>query len=130
LVEDPRFTSNAERMKNLDALIDALTTRLRKWKVKDLIAALEAAGVPCGPINSIADMAADPQALAREMVVELDHPRAGRTRALGLPIKLSATPGSVTRPAPTFGQHTREVLGEFGFSAAEIDALYAANAVA
>ena len=51
-------------------------------------------------------------------------------RALGLPIKLSATPGGITRPAPTFGQHTREVLGEFGFSAAEIDALYAANAVA
>jgi crotonobetainyl-CoA:carnitine CoA-transferase CaiB-like acyl-CoA transferase len=95
-----------------------------------LIQALDAAGVPCGPINSIADVAADPQALAREMVVELEHPRAGRTRALGLPVKLSRTPGKVTRPAPTFGQHTREVLAEFGFSAAEIEALYAAKAVA
>jgi len=79
--------------------------------------------VPCGPINSIADMAADPQALAREMVVELDHPRAGATRALGLPIKLSASPGKVVRPAPLLGQHTREVLAEFGFSASEIEAL-------
>jgi crotonobetainyl-CoA:carnitine CoA-transferase CaiB-like acyl-CoA transferase len=130
LLQDPRFANNAERMKHLDALTEVMDAKLRTWKTKDLIAALEAVGVPCGPINSIADMAADPQTAAREMVVELEHPRAGRTRALGLPIKLSATPGAVTRPAPTFGQHTREVLAEFGFSAAEIDALYAANAVA
>jgi crotonobetainyl-CoA:carnitine CoA-transferase CaiB-like acyl-CoA transferase len=62
------------------------------------------------------------------MVVELEHPIAGRTRALGLPIKLSASPGKVTRAAPALGQHTREVLAEFGFSAAEIDALYASGA--
>ena len=127
---DPRFSSNAERMKHLHELVPLIDARLRARKVKEVIAALEAAGVPCGPINSIADMTADPQAVAREMVVELEHPRAGRTRALGLPIKLSATPGAVGRPAPTFGQHTREVLAEFGFSTEEIDALYAANAVA
>jgi crotonobetainyl-CoA:carnitine CoA-transferase CaiB-like acyl-CoA transferase len=130
LLQDARFASNAERMKNLQALTESLNGLLRGWKNKDLIKALEAAGVPCGPINSIADVAADPHALAREMMVELEHPRAGRTRALGLPIKLSRTPGKVTRPAPTFGQHTREVLAEFGFSAAEIDALYDAKAVA
>ena len=127
---DPRFASNSERMKNLNALVPLMNERIGKRKLGELLAALDAAGVPCGPINSIADVAADPQALAREMVVELDHPRAGRTRALGLPVKLSATPGGVRRPAPTFGQHTREVLGEFGFSAAEIDDLYAAKAVA
>jgi crotonobetainyl-CoA:carnitine CoA-transferase CaiB-like acyl-CoA transferase len=130
LLQDARFASNAERMKNLDALTEMMNSKISRCKKSELIPALEAAGVPCGPINSIADVAADPHALAREMVVELEHPRAGRTRALGLPIKLSRTPGGVSRPAPTFGQHTREVLGEFGFSAAEIDDLYAANAVA
>ncbi|MGH8735559.1 MAG: CaiB/BaiF CoA transferase family protein, partial [Burkholderiales bacterium] len=127
---DRRFADNSARMKNLPALVELMNHRIQKWQQKELLAALEAEGVPCGPINSIADMAADPQTLAREMVVELDHPRAGRTRALGLPVKLSRTPGKVARPAPTFGQHTREVLAEFGFSVAEIDALYAANAVA
>ena len=98
-------------MKNLDALDRVMNARLKNRKVDELIEALEAEGVPCGRINSIAEVAADPQALAREMVVELEHPRAGRTRALGLPVKLSRTPGKVSRPAPLLGQHTREVLG-------------------
>jgi crotonobetainyl-CoA:carnitine CoA-transferase CaiB-like acyl-CoA transferase len=127
-LEDPRFGSNADRMKNLDALVPLMNARLKVHKVDDLIKALEADGVPCGRINSIADVAADPQALAREMVVELEHPRAGRTRALGLPVKLSRTPGKVSRPAPVLGQHTREVLEEFGFARAEIDALVASGA--
>jgi crotonobetainyl-CoA:carnitine CoA-transferase CaiB-like acyl-CoA transferase len=129
-LQDPRFASNAERMKNLAALDRTMSERLKGRKVDELIKALEAEGVPCGRINSIADVAADPQALARDMVVELDHPRAGRTRALGLPIKLSRTPGKVSRPAPLLGQHTREVLEEFGFSAGEVDALYACGAAA
>ena len=127
-LEDPRFRSNAERMKNLDALTIVMNARLKDRKVDELIKALEAQGVPCGRINSIAEVAADPQALAREMVVELDHPRAGRTRALGLPVKLSRTPGKVSRPAPVLGQHTREVLEEFGFSRAEIEALVQSGA--
>ena len=125
---DARFASNSERMKNLPALVELMNARIQKWKLDDLLAALEAEGVPCGPINSIAQMAADPQTLAREMVVELEHPRAGRTRALGLPVKLSRTPGKVTRPAPLLGQHTREVLAEFGFSSSEIEALIATGA--
>jgi crotonobetainyl-CoA:carnitine CoA-transferase CaiB-like acyl-CoA transferase len=129
-IDDPRFRSNADRMKNLQALTEVMDARLRTRSKKEWIAALEAEGVPCGPIQSIAEMAADPQTAAREMVIELEHPRAGRTRALGLPIKLSATAGRVTRPAPLLGEHTREVLGEFGFSAAEIDALYASGAAA
>jgi crotonobetainyl-CoA:carnitine CoA-transferase CaiB-like acyl-CoA transferase len=120
---DERFRDNAERMKNLPALVELMNARLRTRAVREWTAALEAEGVPCGPINSVAEMAADPQTLARAMVVELEHPRAGRTRALGLPVKLSATPGEVARPAPLLGQHTREVLREYGFTSREIDDL-------
>jgi crotonobetainyl-CoA:carnitine CoA-transferase CaiB-like acyl-CoA transferase len=127
-IEDPRFRSNADRMKHLEALIPLMNARMKARTVRDWTTVLEAEGVPCGPINSIADMAADPQTAAREMVVELDHPRAGRTRALGLPIKLSASPGKVSRAAPLLGQHTREVLEEFGFSSDEIDRLLASGA--
>ena len=128
LLKDARFASNAERMKNLPALTAALEPHIKMRRVRELLAALDDAGVPCGPINSIADMASDPQTGAREMVVELEHPRAGRTRALGLPVKLSRTPGKVTRPAPLMGQHTREVLAEFGFSKEEIEALVRSGA--
>jgi crotonobetainyl-CoA:carnitine CoA-transferase CaiB-like acyl-CoA transferase len=129
-IDDARFRTNAERMKHLEPLVALMNERLKARTVREWITALEAEGVPCGPINSIADMVADPQTVARAMVVELEHARAGRTRALGLPIKLSATPGRVTRPAPLLGEHTRQVLGEFGFSATEIDALYACGAAA
>jgi len=127
---DERFSTNGERMKNLDALVPLVNAKLGHKTVREWTALLAAEGVPCGPINSIRDMAADPQTLAREMVVELEHPRAGRTRALGLPIKFSATPGRVARPAPCYGEHTLEVLGEFGFPAAEIEALLASGAAA
>jgi crotonobetainyl-CoA:carnitine CoA-transferase CaiB-like acyl-CoA transferase len=129
-IEDPRFRTNAERMKNLPDLTALINEKLKSRTVRHWIAALEAQGVPCGPIQSIADMVADPQTAAREMVVELNHPTAGRTRALGLPIKLSATPGGVKRPAPMLGEHTREVLAEFGLSPAEIESLYACGAAA
>jgi crotonobetainyl-CoA:carnitine CoA-transferase CaiB-like acyl-CoA transferase len=127
---DQRFSTNAERMKNLDALVPLVNAKLAHRAVREWIELLESEGVPCGPINSIGDMVSDPQTLARDMVVELDHPRAGRTRALGLPIKFSVTPGRVARPAPGYGEHTREVLGEFGFSAEEIEALFAGGAAA
>jgi crotonobetainyl-CoA:carnitine CoA-transferase CaiB-like acyl-CoA transferase len=127
---DERFRTNADRMKHVEALVPLINAKLEHKTVKEWTALLEAEGVPCGPINSIGDMAADPQTLARDMVVELDHPRAGRTRALGLPIKFSATPGRVARPAPCYGEHTREVLDEFGFSAPEIEALLASGAAA
>jgi crotonobetainyl-CoA:carnitine CoA-transferase CaiB-like acyl-CoA transferase len=125
---DERFRTNADRMKNLAALTALMNEKLAARPVRHWLAALEAEGVPCGPINSIADMAADPQTAARDMVVELEHPRAGRTRALGLPVKLSRTSGKVARPAPLLGQHTREVLAEFGFSRDEIEQLVASGA--
>jgi crotonobetainyl-CoA:carnitine CoA-transferase CaiB-like acyl-CoA transferase len=130
LIADPRFASNGERMKNLAALTPLIAERMKKRPSADWIREFEAAGMPVGPINRIGDMLADPQVAAREMVVDLDHPRAGRTKAIGLPIKFSETPGAVTRPSPLLGQHTREVLESLGYDPAAIDRLAASGAVA
>ncbi len=129
LITDPRFADNSGRMANRETLATLLSEQLRQRSTHDWLQALDAAGVPAGPINSIGQMAADPQTLARNMVVDLQHPVAGATRALGVPVKLSATPGNIRRPAPTFGQHTRQVLLAHGFSSAEISALAAEGAV-
>jgi crotonobetainyl-CoA:carnitine CoA-transferase CaiB-like acyl-CoA transferase len=128
LIVDPRFRTNADRMHNRAALIEILSAKTRERTTGELVAELDAAGIPAGPVNRIGEMLADPHVLAREMIVETDHPVAGPTRALGVPVKLSRTPGSVRRPAPLLGQHTREVLREAGFRDAEIDALVESGA--
>ena len=120
---DPRFVDNAARMANLDALVAAIDAVLGTRDAADWLAAFEAAGVPAGPVHSIGDALSHPQTRARGMVVELDHPQAGRTAAIGPPLKFSATPASVTRAAPLLGEHTREVLREHGWGDAAIDAL-------
>jgi crotonobetainyl-CoA:carnitine CoA-transferase CaiB-like acyl-CoA transferase len=117
-------------MANRDALVDAMTQVLAGRTCAEWLAAFDAAGVPAGPVHSIGEALAHPQTLARGMVVDLVHPQAGATKALGCPLHFSATPASVTRPAPLLGEHTREVLGEHGFAAAEIDALVADGTVA
>lgn len=129
LIEDARFKTNSNRMANRDELARLLGDHLKQRSTAEWLKDLDAAGIPAGPINDIAAMAADPQTLAREMVVELDHPKAGRTRALGLPIKFSETPGKIVSPAPMLGQHTREVLLGVGYSDAEVDALAAEGAI-
>ena len=123
LADDPRFIDNAARMQNLPALIDILTLHFRTRTTSDWLAQFEAAGVPAGPVLSIGEMLTDPQVLARRMVVEVEHSRLGRMKTLGPPVKFSATPGEVRSGAPLLGEHTREVLREYGYSDAEIDKL-------
>lgn len=130
LIGDARFVTNSARMANREELARLLGEHLRTRTTADWLAALDAAGIPAGPINDIAHMSTDPQVRAREMIVELEHPVAGCTKALGVPVKFGATPGNIRRPAPTYGQHTREVLQQHGFDAAEIAALVAEGAVA
>jgi crotonobetainyl-CoA:carnitine CoA-transferase CaiB-like acyl-CoA transferase len=130
LIADPRFEDNAARMANLPALVAILTEHFRHKTSAEWLAELDSAGVPAGPVFDIPQMLAYPQTIAREMVVETAHPRAGATKSIGLPIKFSQTPGAVLRPAPLFGQHTREVCREAGFSDAEIDAMIAGGAIA
>jgi crotonobetainyl-CoA:carnitine CoA-transferase CaiB-like acyl-CoA transferase len=129
LSDDPRFATNADRMRNLPALQEALTPLFKIRTSAEWLRRLEEAGVPAGPVLDVGQMHADPQALARDMIVETTHPVAGPVKSLGLPIKFSETPGSVRRPAPILGEHTREVLIEYGFSDAEADQLAAQGAV-
>jgi crotonobetainyl-CoA:carnitine CoA-transferase CaiB-like acyl-CoA transferase len=127
--DDPRFVNNADRMRNLATLTEMLSPLFQRRTVAEWLRRLEDAGVPAGPVLDIAQMHADPQALAREMNVETVHPTAGEVKAIGLPIKFSETPGGVHQPAPLFGQHTREVLREAGYSDAEIDQLAQQGAI-
>jgi crotonobetainyl-CoA:carnitine CoA-transferase CaiB-like acyl-CoA transferase len=129
LAEDARFQTNRERMRNLAQLTLLISEKLRERPSAEWIHAFEAAGVPVGPVNQIGDMLADPQVAAREMVLEVDHPRAGRTQALGMPIKFSEARGELTRPAPLLGQHSREILDRLGYSTQEIKALERDGAV-
>jgi len=128
--EDPRFRTNSDRMANLPALVALMNEVIAAQDKAHWIAAFDAAGVPVGPVNTIAEALADPQTLARGMVVETMHPQAGATRSLGCPVHFSATPTSVTRPAPLLGEHTREVLAAAGYSTPEIDAFVAEGVVA
>jgi len=130
LADDPRFRTNGDRMRNLDALVPIISAATRAKPSAHWVTEFDAAGVPVGPINKVGDMLADPQVLAREMVVEVDHPNAGRMKTLGTPIKFSDTPAKVERPAPLLGQHTDEVLASLGYGPADIARLRAEGAVA
>jgi len=112
LATDPRFVTNAERVKHNDALVALLQARLETRPTAHWLGELQAAGIPAAPVLTHDQVFTHPQTLARDMVVEVEHAKAGRSRTLGIAVKLSDTPGAVTRAAPTLGQHTDEVLAE------------------
>jgi len=112
---DPRFVTNADRMANLKELEGVLTEIFKTKSKAEWLELLEKAGVPAGPVMDVCEMFEDPHAQARDMIPTVEHARLGPVRTLGLPIKLSETPGKVASGAPLFGQHTHEVLGEYGF---------------
>jgi CoA:oxalate CoA-transferase len=120
IASDPRFETMKARLANygdLRPMIDRVISTMTRAEV---MAAMSEVGIPAGPINTVAEILEDPQIHAREMVVELTHPEYGPLRMLGIPIKLSDTPGIVENPPPTFGQHNREVLAKLGYKENEI----------
>lgn len=120
--DDPRYATNTARMANLSGLTAEIAAVLKTRSQAHWLDAFDKAGVPVGPVNNMEQALTHPQVGARNMVVDLEHPQAGPTRALGCPIHFSATPTQIRRHAPMLGEHTRELLGEYGYSQEQIDA--------
>ena len=124
LLADPRFATNAARVENRQLVTDTLSPLLRSRATTDWVERLEALKIGCGPINTLEQVFADPQVVARGMVVEMDHASGERVKVIANPVRLSATPADYRSPPPTLGQHTEEVLsGLLGMPAAEVAAL-------
>lgn len=126
---DPRFVKNADRVRNEAALTPMLAERFRDFTRAELTALLDAAGVPCGPINAVPDVFADPQVQHRQMLRHLPHPVAGRVPQVVSPIRMQDAPLAFDRAPPTLGQHTAQVLAELGLDGPARDALAAKGIV-
>ncbi|MBZ5558570.1 MAG: CoA transferase [Acidobacteriia bacterium] len=125
----PEFADNASRVTHRAALAERIESIVSQQPRAHWLALLEANDIPCGPINDYAQVFADPQIVARDMVVDVDHPTLGHLKTLGSPIKMSGTPPFVRRRAPMLGEHTDEILAEAGLSESEIAALRRSGAV-
>lgn len=121
LSEDPRFRGNSDRVANRSALREVLCEAFQAKTAGEWLSELRSAGLPCGPINTIPEVFEHPQSEARDLVLEAEHPSAGRVRFAGFPYKLSRTPAQVRRPPPQLGQHTQEVLVDLlGYSVDDV----------
>ncbi len=110
LADDPRFAKNAQRVANRQELIRILASEFLKRPTAAWIELLTGAGLPCGPVNTIDRVFKEPQVLHRKMLIEVEHPTAGKVRMAGLPLKFSDTPASVRLPPPVLGQHSQDIL--------------------
>jgi crotonobetainyl-CoA:carnitine CoA-transferase CaiB-like acyl-CoA transferase len=129
LLDDPRFKTNADRVAHKQLLQDLIEGVTTSREGKYWLERLQAAEIPCGPVNSYAEVFQDPHVLAREMLAEVHHPVAGAVKMTGINVKLAQTPGAIRLPAPMLGEHTHEVLHTLGYTAGEIDHLKTAGVI-
>jgi crotonobetainyl-CoA:carnitine CoA-transferase CaiB-like acyl-CoA transferase len=126
LATDPRYATNQQRVANRNELVERLCATTRTRTTAQWLAILESAGVPCGPINTIDAVFADPQVRARDMQIELPHPVAGKVSLVANPLRLSETPVTYHTAPPLLGEHTRQVLADrLALPASQIDELAA-----
>jgi len=127
---DARFAKNPDRVTNREALDNPIAQALKAGKTAAWIEKLRAAGVPCGPINTVAEALTDPHTLARDMVRTVKHPKAGDLKMVGIPFRMNGTPATIRRAPPLLGEHTEEVLaGELGLTAERIAQLRAEKVI-
>jgi CoA:oxalate CoA-transferase len=112
LMEDDRFRTNADRMRNRVELLEIIDRETAKESIDHWIEVINGAGCPCGRLMGLDEVFADPQVRAMEMVLDVDHGDSGMIRMTGFPVKMSKTPARIRRPAPQLGEHNDEILGE------------------
>ena len=131
LIDDDRYLTGWGRTQHYEELIPVIEAAIRQRTTAEWVEILSEMGVPAGPVQDIAQVAADPQIAHRGMFVELDHPALGPTMFTGNPMKLSRTPGAPPRLPPNLGEHSAEVLAELlGLSGEQLDDLFAEQVIA
>ena len=126
---NPDYATNGDRVLNRSKLVPYLQQTFLTRPAQHWVDTLQACSVPCGAINDLADVFADPQIKAREMYLEMPHPTLGSIKQTGLPIKFSLTPGGLDRPPPLLGEHNGEILTELGYSDDQIAGLQASEVI-
>jgi len=123
IADDPKFATNAKRVENRKEVVDIISTVIETKTMQQWLDLLNDAGVPCGPIYTVDQIFSDPQVLARDMLVDVDHPVCGKIKVTGSPVKFSETPAGVDFAPPVLGQHNGDVLQELGYNTDEIEKL-------
>jgi len=124
LQENEMFSSNFNRKENITQLVEILNSELVKKTSKEWLKIFDDNGLPCGPINSINEMFVDPQTIEREMIIDVDNKKAGKSKAIGMPIKFSKSKTEKSKGAPNLGEHTKEIMKIFDYNDKQIDDFY------
>ena len=124
LNNNEKFSSNSSRKKNLKELVELLNKELIKKPSGEWLKIFDENGLPCGPINSITDMFKDPQTIEREMIIEVNNTKAGKSKAVGMAIKFSKSKTEKSKGAPNLGEHTKEIMKIFDYNDEQIEDFY------